>query len=118
MYGEYERMAEDVRSVQKRMAEIRVTADSSDGLISATVGGAGELIGLWLDPRIYRAPNSTALAQAITATIRHAVELSKEEAVAIAARYLPPGATADTADLRFDPFLQELDRQVSGSARP
>ncbi|GAB2922403.1 hypothetical protein GCM10027280_07030 [Micromonospora polyrhachis] len=118
MYGEYERMAEDVRSIQKRSAEIRVTADSGDGLISATVGGAGELIELWLDPRIYRTPNSTALAQVITDTIRHAVALSKEEAVAIAGAYLPPGATAETTDLRFDPFLHELDRQVSGDDRP
>lgn len=118
MYGEYERMAEDVRSIQQRMAEIRVTADSGDGLISATVGGAGELIDLWLDPRVYRTPDSTRLAQDITGTIRHAVELSKQEGATIAAKFLPPGATAETADLRFDPFLHELDRQVSGGARP
>ncbi|MFD1326067.1 YbaB/EbfC family nucleoid-associated protein [Micromonospora sonneratiae] len=117
MFGEYERMAEDVRSIQQRMAEIRATADSGDGLISATVGGAGELIELWLDPRIYRAPNSGALAQAITDTIHRAVELSQEEGFAIAAKFLPSGATAETADLRFDPFLHALDRQVAGGER-
>ncbi|MGW0432195.1 YbaB/EbfC family nucleoid-associated protein [Micromonospora sp. NPDC003197] len=117
MYEEYKQMAEDVRSIQKRMTEIRATADSGDGLISATVGGAGELIELWLDPRIYRAPDSTALAQAITDTIRQAVAISKEEGVVIVAKFLPDGATAETADLRFDPVLNELDRQVAGGER-
>ncbi|MGW0432200.1 YbaB/EbfC family nucleoid-associated protein [Micromonospora sp. NPDC003197] len=114
MYEEYKQMAEDVRSIQKQMTEIRSTADSGDGLISATVGGAGELIELWLDPRIYRTPDSTALAQAITDTIRQAVAISKEDGVAIVAKFLPAGATAETADLRFDPVLNELDRQVAG----
>lgn len=117
MYSEYERMAEDVRSMKKRLAEIRATAESEDGLISATVGGAGELLDLFLDPRVYRAPDSIALAQAITDTIHQAAELAQEQGVAIAEDYLPADATAETTDLRFDPFLHELDRQVAGGER-
>ncbi|MFD6067821.1 YbaB/EbfC family nucleoid-associated protein [Amycolatopsis lurida] len=117
MYDEYARMAEDVRTMQRRLAEVRVTADSDDGLISATVGGAGELLELWLDPRVYRDPDSAALAKSITETVHRAVALSRDEGVAIAASLLPAGATAENTDLRFDPYLRELDRQVAGGER-
>jgi DNA-binding protein YbaB len=112
MYAEYERLAEDVRTLQKRLADVRATAESDDGLVVATVGGAGELLELWLDPRVYRAPDSAALARTITGTIGEAVERSREEGVALAAAFLPPGATAGTTDLRFGPYLHELDRQA------
>ncbi|KZB81469.1 hypothetical protein AVL48_05520 [Amycolatopsis regifaucium] len=117
MYDEYARMAEDVRTMQRRLAEVRVTADSDDGLISVTVGGAGELLELWLDPRVHRDPDSAALAKSITETVHRAVALSRDEGVAIAASLLPAGATADNTDLRFDPYLRELDRQVAGGER-
>lgn len=112
MRAEYGQLAEDIRSTQRRMAEIRACAESGDGLISVTVGGAGELIELWLDPRIYRAPDSAALARDITDTIRRAVERSQEEGIAIVAGFLPDDATPGTTDLRFDPLLHELDRQT------
>lgn len=117
MYAEYERMAEDVKAMKKRLAEIRATAESDDELVSITIGGTGEVHDLWLDPRIYRAPDSEALARTIVETFQRAVVLAKEEGVAIAADYLPPDADAETTDLRLDPFLHELDRQVAGDAR-
>ena len=117
MYAEYARLAEDVRAAQRRMAAIRATAESEDGLISATVGEAGELVELWLDPRVYRVPDSTALARSITDTIRWAVALAREERYAIVRNYLPVDATVETADLRFGPLLHELDRRVAGGER-
>jgi DNA-binding protein YbaB len=117
MYAEYERMAEDIRSMKKRLAEIRATAESEDGLISATVGGTGRLLELWLDPRVYRAPDSVALARAITDTLHQATELVQEKGIAIARDHLPADATAETTDLRLDPFLHELDRQAAGGER-
>ncbi|WP_158848873.1 YbaB/EbfC family nucleoid-associated protein [Saccharothrix deserti] len=54
----YRRLADDLRAVQQGvqqgMAEIRATADSPDGLITATVGGRGELLDLEPNPRVYR----------------------------------------------------------------
>ncbi|EMD26311.1 YbaB/EbfC family nucleoid-associated protein [Amycolatopsis azurea] len=112
MRAEYGRMADDIRSTQGRMARIRATAESDDGLIGVTVGGAGELIELWLDPRIYRSPDSAALAKDITETFHRAVERSQEEVMEIVAGFLPADATRETTDLRFDPLLHELDRRV------
>ncbi|MEV7551825.1 YbaB/EbfC family nucleoid-associated protein [Amycolatopsis sp. NPDC089917] len=110
LYADYEQLAEDVRLMQRRMAGIRATAESGDGLISATVGGAGELLELSLDPRIYRTADSAALAKDITDTIHEAAGLSAEQGLAIAAGFLPPGMDADAADLRFDPVLRRLER--------
>ncbi|WAL67848.1 YbaB/EbfC family nucleoid-associated protein [Amycolatopsis cynarae] len=115
-YGDYEQMAAEVRAAQQRMAEIRVTAESEDGLISATVGASGQLIELRLDPRIYRAPDSAGLAEAITDTVHEAAKGAQEEGFEILARYLPTDATPENADLRFDPLLTDLDREVSGGA--
>ncbi|KAA2267216.1 YbaB/EbfC family nucleoid-associated protein [Solihabitans fulvus] len=117
MYAEYQRMAEDVRSAKRRLTEIRATAESEDGLISATVGGSGELVELWLDPRIYRTPDSTALAEAIAGTLREAAQRAQEEGFAILADFLPSDATPETADLRFDPLLTDLDREIAGGGR-
>lgn len=109
--AEYEQLAEDVRTLQRRIAETRETADSADGLVTATVGGNGELVELWLDPRIYRAPDSAALAATITDTIHQAVRQAEEQVFAAAAKFLPDGATPESTDLKLDPFLHQLDRR-------
>ncbi|WP_328701585.1 YbaB/EbfC family nucleoid-associated protein [Amycolatopsis pittospori] len=114
MYADYERLAEDVRTMQERLAAIRATVDSDDGLISATVGGAGELIELWLDPRVYRTLDSAALAESITGTIHRAAGVSQKEGLTIAAGFLPPESTVEAADLRFGPALHRLDRPSGG----
>ncbi|TVT25202.1 YbaB/EbfC family nucleoid-associated protein [Amycolatopsis rhizosphaerae] len=112
MYDEYRQLAEDVRSAQGRMAEIRAEASSEDGLITAIVGSAGELVELRLDARIYRAPDSAQLAADITAVVHQAAELARRETFDILASYLPPGAQLENTDLRADPLLHQLDRQV------
>ncbi|MFD2414725.1 YbaB/EbfC family nucleoid-associated protein [Amycolatopsis pigmentata] len=117
MYDEYRQMAEDVRSAQARTAEVRAEASSEDGLITAVVGGSGELVSLRLAARIYRSPDSDQLAAEITAVVHEAAELARQETFGILARFLPPGAQPDTADFRADPLLHELDRQVAGRDR-
>ncbi|WP_340683434.1 YbaB/EbfC family nucleoid-associated protein [Amycolatopsis coloradensis] len=114
MYADYERLAEDVRAMQERMAGIRATADSGDGLISVTVGGAGELIELWLDPRVYRTLDSAALAESITETVHRAAADSQEKGLAIAARFLPEESATEGTDLRFGPLLHRLDERAGG----
>ncbi|CRK58757.1 hypothetical protein [Alloactinosynnema sp. L-07] len=111
MYAEYERLADDVRSIQRRMVDIRATADSADGLISATVGANGELVELWLDPRIYRHTDSEALAESITDTVRQAALQARAQTFALVEEFLPPNTSAESAELTFDPFLHALDRQ-------
>jgi DNA-binding protein YbaB len=105
---DYEQIADEVETIQRKLADIRVTADSDDGLITATVDACGELIELTLDPRIYRAPDSHKLSAAIAETIQRAVRQAQGEVFILVRPFLPPGATPATTDLDLDPFLTAL----------
>lgn len=109
--AEYEQLAEDVRVLRRTIEATRETADSADGTVAATVDGHGVLVELWLDPRIYRSPDSAALAATITDTIRQAVRQAEERVFAAAAKFLPDDATFETTDVRLDPLLHQLDRR-------
>ncbi|MCF6421164.1 YbaB/EbfC family nucleoid-associated protein [Amycolatopsis tucumanensis] len=88
----YRRLRDDLLEIRSRVADVTATAESPDGLISATVAGRGELTGLRIDPRLYRSPDSTALAASILDTIRDAVDDSREQIAEITREYLPAGA--------------------------
>lgn len=106
----YRQIADEVAEIQRKMAAIRATAESADGLVRATVGARGELLGLLLDPRIYRDRDADALATTIAKTIRRAVRQAQGEVFPLVQRFLPANATAATTDLDFDPLLNSLDR--------
>ncbi len=105
-----EELADGMRDLRGRLADVRATADSADGLVSATVGGRGELVDLTIDPRVYRDPDSTRLSESILDTVRCAVEQARETVFDLAKPLLPRNATPDGTDLDFDPALRQLDR--------
>jgi DNA-binding protein YbaB len=112
--ADYERLRDDLLEVKARIADIEATADSPDGLVSATVVGRGELSELYLDPRIYRTTDSKALARSIVDTIRDAVGQTREQLFEITRRYLPPDAELENTDVHTGPFLHQLDRKIKG----
>ncbi|PXY25868.1 hypothetical protein DI005_06895 [Prauserella sp. PE36] len=112
--ADYERLRDDLLRIRQRIADIEATADSPDGLISATVVGRGELSELYLDPRIYRTTDSKALAASIVDTIREAVTQSQEQLFEITKQYLPPNAKFQETDVHTGPFLHQLDRKIKG----
>jgi DNA-binding protein YbaB len=65
--------------------DVQESAESDNGLISAAVNGRGELVGLELNPRIFRVHDSRALADDIAETIRRAGKLVNERLGALAA---------------------------------
>ncbi|MDA3647202.1 YbaB/EbfC family nucleoid-associated protein [Saccharopolyspora indica] len=88
----------DVRAWRRRLLSLRdqvrtaaATADSEAGLITATVGGRGQLLDLRLDPRIYRVSDSTRLATEITATVREAIDQVRAQIAADLQHALPEG---------------------------
>ncbi|WP_235999407.1 YbaB/EbfC family nucleoid-associated protein [Qaidamihabitans albus] len=111
----YEELRDDLLEIRARIADIEVTADSPDGLISATVVGRGELSDLYLDPRIYRTKDSKALAKAIVDTISDAVAQSHDELFEITRHYLPPTAKRDSTDVHTDAFLHQLGKKIEGT---
>jgi|HigsolmetaAR206D_1030411.scaffolds.fasta_scaffold00626_12 DNA-binding protein YbaB len=69
-------MTGSMLGLQEKLAEVRVTAVSRDGLVRVTVGSDGRPRDLFLDPRIYREPDADRLA----ATILDTIEVASEEA--------------------------------------
>ncbi|SDZ54172.1 Conserved DNA-binding protein YbaB [Saccharopolyspora shandongensis] len=108
----YERLADGIRDFRDELAAMRVTADSADGLVSATVSGRGELVELHIDPRVFRAPDSRRLAEQIVGTIRFAAGCARQDVFELAKPFLPPDAEIDRTDVDFDPALHQLDRAL------
>jgi DNA-binding protein YbaB len=77
-------LAERLQTMRGQIREIRATEYSPDGLITAVVGGRGELLELELDPRILREQNAAALAESIMDTVRAAAAAAGRESVRLA----------------------------------
>jgi DNA-binding protein YbaB len=74
---------------QREIFDVTGTAWSEDRLIKAVVGPRGQLIELEIDPRVYRKPNSKALAASIVGTVREAVDQAVAKTQEILDRNLP-----------------------------
>jgi DNA-binding protein YbaB len=61
-----------ISELQQRSRAITGEAWSDDGYVRALVGPRGQLLELELDPRVFRKPDSKALAALIVATQRNA----------------------------------------------
>ncbi|MEU7903857.1 YbaB/EbfC family nucleoid-associated protein [Actinoplanes sp. NPDC049118] len=97
VYGQYNRLRSGMDDMQRRLAELRVSADSDDGLIRATVGPRGQLLDLRLDRRIYRDMDAGELGRKIVATVARAAANTSEQVEQLVAGYLP----ADSGPMRY-----------------
>jgi len=80
---------ENAAQTRQQIMEITGTAWSEDRLIKAVVGPRGQLIELEIDPRVYRTPNSKALAASIMSTVRAAVEDANKQTKEIVEKVMP-----------------------------
>src|SRR3989337_2519919 len=80
---------ENAAQTRQQIMEITGTAWSDDRLIKAVVGPRGQLIELEIDPRVYRTPNSKALAASIMSTVRAAVEDANKQTKEIVDKVMP-----------------------------
>jgi len=107
MIGDLRRTVGSVHETHKQMAQVTGVAWSDDRLIKATAGPRGQLVDLDIDPRVYRQPNSKALAATILATVRQASEqaMAKTQEIVRAAMPSDFGAigagNASMADLMW-----------------
>jgi DNA-binding protein YbaB len=96
VYGQYQRLRSGLDDIQRRLADVRVSAESADGLVRATVGSRGQLTDLQLDRRAYRlAPDD--LSRTIVDTVQQAAVRTTREVETLMAAYLP----ADSGPMRF-----------------
>lgn len=103
MIGDLRRSIANIGGAQRQMMRVTGTAWSDDRLIKAVVGPRGQLLELEIDPRVYRTPNSKALAASIVATVRAAVEEVLREGNEILEQNLPTeaGLGVDAAVVRM-----------------
>ena len=96
MLDDVRRTAENVGEVQKKMLQVTGTAWSEDRMVKAVVGPRGHLIELDIDPRVFRKPNSKALAQSIVATVRAAVDQTMQQTQKILEESMPRDLPTDS----------------------
>jgi DNA-binding protein YbaB len=111
-----------VEETQRKMFAVKGTAWSGDRYVKAVVGLRGHLLELELDPRIYRRPNSAALAASIVATVRAAVEQALARTQEILDESLPGDlrtARVGTVDVRelLRRHDADLGREEDGDGR-
>lgn len=104
LLADYRRGREQLASVHRALADLRASASSPDGAITATVGSGGTLIKLEIADGTYRHYRPERLAAAIVDTIRAASAKAARAASDIVAPVLPPGTDPEallrgTADL-------------------
>ena len=97
VFGQYQRLRSGLDEIQDRLAGMRVSAHSDDGLITATVDARGQLADLRLDRRVYRETDPDRLSRAILATVREATTRAGDDVRELMAGYLP----ADSGAMRF-----------------
>jgi hypothetical protein len=89
MMDDLQRARRNLGDTQRRMLQVRGEARSDDRLIRVVVGPRGQLVDLELDPRVFRNPDSRALAAAILDTVRSAVEDSQQKTRELRDELLP-----------------------------
>lgn len=89
MMADVRRMFDTVAGAQDQLRDLTVTAHSADRLVTVTVGAQGKLLDLTLDPRIYRDPNSTALATTIKDLILRAQAEMERKIGEVSSNVLP-----------------------------
>lgn len=94
VFQQYRRLRSGMDELQAKLAELRVTATSDDGHVTATVGPRGQLVSLELDPRVYRHDDARALAAKITATVQQAAASATTAVQKLVSGYLPAGSGA------------------------
>lgn len=100
--------------LQRQAAELRVTEESSDGLVRATVGVRGELVDLELDPRLYQRPDSRKLAETIVQTAAVAATRAREEVIELFAPLVPPEQMRAHMDGDMDAMTEQIWKQMRG----
>lgn len=79
-------MQEQLMNAQQELAELQVEGSAGGGLVTATVTGAGELVGLVIKPEAVDPDDTETLADLIVAAVRDATNTAQ----AVAASKLGP----------------------------
>ena len=93
VYRQYHRLRSGLDDVQRRLTDLRVSAESDDGMVHATVGARGELIDLRLDKQVFRELDEVSLSHSIVATVHQATAKSGRQVEELMSAFLPNDAS-------------------------
>jgi len=71
-------MQQQIMDVQSKLAATHVTGSAGGGMVTATVTGGGELIGLAFDPSVVDPEDTETLADLVLAAVRDANRAAQE----------------------------------------
>ncbi|MFI6290922.1 YbaB/EbfC family nucleoid-associated protein [Nonomuraea sp. NPDC050790] len=111
------RTQREALDLNARARAVQVTEKSADGLVCATVGVRGELVRLDLDPRIFRRPDATGLADTITDTVRRACAKAVDELERLFEPVVPPEQFRAHLDGDLETVLDQLSGPPPGERR-
>lgn len=111
----YRRSREQLGAVQRKLATVTESASSADGLVTATVGAHGQLVGLVIVETAYRKLRAHELAQCVVELTARAAAKAARAAGEVLAPVLPRDAdpeallrgTADLTPAELEPIEQE-----------
>lgn len=109
--SELDELEKQIRTLRDALEDTTCTAEAADGLIEATVTGRGQLVGLRLDPRIYRSQDCEVLASDILDAVRRAGEQAQARVAGAAGPLLVPAdVPPELVDFEVDTFLHQMNR--------
>lgn len=114
LMAQFQKLRSGASELQERLQAVQVKATSTDKYVTVTVGPRGQLISLELDPRIYRNPNSAALAASITETIQRATAEAADKVAELCKPYMPETEVRAHLNQDLDGMFHRLDSQLPG----
>ena len=114
-----QQMQQQLVEAQETIARTEVTGSAGGGLVTARVTGAGELVGLSIDPRVVQSGPPTETAEAIADLVLAAVRNANQEAEALRERGHEPdrrragrartaGSLRSLRNLVYEGIVQDL----------
>jgi DNA-binding protein YbaB len=114
VFGHYQRLRSGLDDIQRRLAEMQVSAESADGLIRATVDSRGHLRELKLDPAVQREMDPDRLGREIVGAVREATARTTDQVREMMSGYLASdsGAMRFLHDNDFGSLLRRSDQAM------
>ena len=73
-----QKMQQQMLEAQQKLAEAQVTGTAGGGLVTVTVTGAGEVVGLKIDPKAVDADDVETLEDLVLAALRDAAQAAAD----------------------------------------
>jgi DNA-binding YbaB/EbfC family protein len=96
-----QRMQQQMVAAQQELAEAQLTGSAGGGLVTATVTGSGEVLGVTIDPKAVDPDDVESLEDLVIAAIRDAAR-----------------AAAELTEQKMGPLTQGMGGQLGGFGLP